>query len=118
MGHELTRRSLLTGALAGGATLAAPQVVRALAAAPAGDVFQMALPESGSGRAPRAFDTIGLEFARRPAAHVQLRTRAGDGAWTPWVDIHGAHSRHVSDPVWVGEGRSFQVRASGGSLRG
>src|SRR4051794_37539207 len=105
MGQHLTRRSLLGNALAGGAALAAPQITRALAAAPAGDVFDMALRGRAPLRAPRPFQLIGLEFGDTPRGHVQLRTRPDDGPWTPWVDVHAAHAARVSDPVWVGDAR-------------
>src|SRR5439155_602630 len=72
---QLTRRSLLGGALAGGGALLVPRATRALAGQPDGDVFTLALRGPGPLRTPRAFDMVGVEWDAPEPVHIELRAR-------------------------------------------
>jgi N-acetylmuramoyl-L-alanine amidase len=102
-------RIILTGAL----LLSAPAV------AGAADVRLASLPVTGSApvRAPFGFDLVGARW--QGAGAVELRSRTETGRWTRWTplspgeDVHPSQGVSVAEPVWTGEGRVVQLRASG-----
>jgi hypothetical protein len=117
---DLTRRGLIgraaaaSAALLGGALLA-PRVVFA---GEAGErVFELALPRSGGVvQAPRTFELLGIRGADPHG--IELRARGLDGRWSEWLPIHPGHEgAALSDPVWTGPARAFEVRSER-SLRG
>ncbi len=119
---DLTRRGLLgraaaaSGLLLGGSLLG-PRTVFA------GDrgeaVFDLRLPRGSAARdgwhsgvvaTPRRFELLGVE-AREHGIAVRALDR--DGRWSDWHELP-AHSHGpgtVSDPVWVGPSRAFELRA-------
>src|SRR5438067_2400926 len=128
---QLTRRSLLTRAVAGGGVLLTPRAGWALAGRPAGDVFAMDLPRRAFARAagwsttrplraPVSFDLVGIETGAGGHGEIELRVLAPDGSWGPWLAVPAAHghgpdaapARRVSDPVWTGPADTFQLRSS------
>jgi hypothetical protein len=135
----VTRRSLLGGALAGGGALLVPAPLRALAGEAGGRVFSMDLADAAPradaaggrwvarepARAPGRFDLLGLEWAAPERTRIEVRTRGARGDWSPWTPApwatghgpDGAGPRRLTDPVWTGRARFFQVRSSA-PLRG
>ena len=132
----LTRRAALglgAGALASGLTRPA----LALAAPPATDLFELALPVPGARaaadgwattpvlRAPRRFDLLGLVWGRGAAPRAEVRARARSARWGPWLPVTavGAHAPDGappvpgSDPVWTGRAELFQLRLRGDAGR-
>jgi hypothetical protein len=128
---DLTRRGLIGRAiLGGGALLARPRL--AFAGPPGESVFEMRIPGAGRGHtaggrwtspvidAPRRFELLGIEWAG-PDPQVQVRARLEDGSWTGWLDAPAGHGhgpdhpnrgRQLTDPVWTGPARSFELRAA------
>jgi hypothetical protein len=117
---ELTRRSLLGSALAGGGALLAPNVTRVLAREPDGDVFTAALVPGRPLHVRKRFDLVAIEWEAPAHVHVELRARRGDGAWGPWQPASADHGhgpdrtavRLISDPVWTGGADVLEVRSS------
>lgn len=121
---DLTRRGLIgraaaaTGGLIGGSLLA-PRVTFAGGNGEA--VFEIRAPRFGGPvETPRTFELLGI---RGPGADAQLRARGLDGRWTEWLPVravhnHGPDARRsgaspdaLSDPVWTGPARAFEIRA-------
>jgi hypothetical protein len=89
-------------------------------------------PDRGEGvvsepfEAPKRFNLVGLTWSGRDHAEpgLAMRTRADDGAWTPWavVEAHAedgpdpgsdeAVAAGMSNPVWAGEADWVQYRSS------
>src|SRR5437764_6351251 len=117
---ELTRRSLLSSALAGGGALLAPDITRALAREPDGDVFAAPLRAGRPLRAPRRFDLLAVEWDSPADVQLELRTRSADGRWSAWLPApadhgHGpdrAAARLITDPVWTGGADALELRSS------
>ncbi len=122
----LTRRTVLAGAAAAGAAgLVAPVAGLAEAIERRPSIFSRWVGsfsgESGQLRAPRRFALVGVEWASPTGARIELRTRAGDGAWSRWalasVLGHGpddpvtSRSR-IGDPIWTGPADWVQLRSS------
>jgi len=129
--EDLTRRGLIRRATAvSGALLGIRAVLPGLVFA--GDdgeaVFQMRLPRgrmhagawlSGPVEAPRGFELLGVEAG---GARVEARVLGADGRWSDWLeapaaDGHGPDAARadpgaLTDPVWTGPARVFEVRAS------
>ncbi|HWH96662.1 MAG TPA: peptidoglycan recognition protein, partial [Baekduia sp.] len=71
-------------------------------------------------RAPARFDLLGVAGADRVALGLQVRVRALQGAWSPWVPLGAGHQHrpdtgtgaHASDPVWAGGADELQLRAA------
>lgn len=93
MPSPLTRRRAF--ALAGAAA-----AVSVLRPEPAAASFTRAAPLTGAPQRVPRFDLIGLD------GPGELRTRLGDGRWTPWIHVHDA-----TQPVWTGPSDTFQVRS-------
>ncbi|MEA2497266.1 MAG: hypothetical protein QOJ29_5177 [Thermoleophilaceae bacterium] len=119
VGMDLTRRGLITRAAATaggalGARLLTPGVVFAGSHGEA--VFEMRLPHaSGVIETKRTFELLGIEPA---VAGTQVRARGLDGNWTEWLNVHTGHDHGpdgehspLSDPVWTGPARAFELRA-------
>jgi hypothetical protein len=122
---DLTRRGLIArGAAAAGAlmsgSLLAPRVVFA-----GGDgeaVFEMRVPRSaGAVVTQRTFELLGVEGA---GPGTEVRARGLDRRWSEWLPLHAGHdhgpdatrgsgggSRRMSDPVWTGPARAFEIRS-------
>ncbi|MEA2665345.1 MAG: hypothetical protein QOI11_2289 [Candidatus Eremiobacteraeota bacterium] len=125
------------GALLGSAGLSIPRT--ALAGSEGESVFQMRLPRdspsaaaaapsaagtdvrwtSGVIQAPRRFELLGVEWNGASDPHIQVRARAGDGRWSDWLEAPLAHGHgpddkpaRLTDPVWTGPARLFQMRAA------
>ncbi|HEV2818957.1 MAG TPA: peptidoglycan recognition protein [Solirubrobacteraceae bacterium] len=66
---------------------------------------------SGPIQAPKRFDLMGLQWAdgEQPIG-VWLRTRDGDGPWSPWVEATSEQGEPASDGVWAGGADTFQAR--------
>jgi hypothetical protein len=131
MSMDLTRRGLIGRAiLGGGALLARPRL--ALAGQQGESVFEMRIPGAGRARAaggrwtspviraPKRFELLGIEWAG-PDPQIQVRARLEDGSWTGWLDAPAGHGhgpdrprsgRQLTDPVWTGPARSFELRAA------
>ena len=62
-------------------------------------------------QAPKRFDLMGLQWApgEKPVG-VWIRTRDGDGPWSPWVDAGNEQGEPASDGVWAGGADTFQAR--------
>ncbi|HEV2819641.1 MAG TPA: N-acetylmuramoyl-L-alanine amidase [Solirubrobacteraceae bacterium] len=62
-------------------------------------------------RAPKRFDLMGLQWAdsEEPIA-VWIRTRDGEGPWSPWVEATSEQGEPASDGVWAGGADTFQAR--------
>ena len=110
---DLTRRGLIgraaaaTGALIGG-SLIAPRAVFA-----GGDgeaVFELRAPRgSGPIETTRTFELLGV---RGEPADAHVRACGLDGRWSEWLPLDPGHDgSRLTDPVWVGPSRAFQVRA-------
>ncbi len=74
---------------------------------------------TGTLRAPRRFDLLGLRGRGLADAHVEVRVRRTRGAWSPWTPF-GTGAEHApdrprvagaSDPVWAGGADELQLRA-------
>jgi hypothetical protein len=110
---ELTRRGLIargaaaTGALLGG-SLVGPRLVFAGDAGEA--VFEARVPRRGGPVVTqRTFELIGVEGAR---AGTEVRARGLDGRWSEWLPVqHGHEGSRMSDPVWTGPARAFEIRS-------
>ena len=94
--------------------------------------FEMAVPglshgarasgaaASGTLRAPRRFDALGLRWRGTRPVVVRLRVRRDGEAWGPWVTAPQADTTIVgrgarvrgTDPVWAGGADAFQLRLS------
>jgi hypothetical protein len=131
MSMDLTRRGLIGGGiLSGGALLARPQL--ALAGPQGESVFEMRIPGAGRARtaggpwtspviaAPKRFELLGIEWSG-PDPQIQVRARLEDGSWTGWLDAPAGHGHgpdepnagpQLTDPVWTGPARSFELRAA------
>src|SRR5919198_5121898 len=132
---DVTRRSLLARAVAGGGALALGRAAPAAARVPATEVFAVPVPSPAGARAaaagwiegepvrsPKRFDLLGLEWEAPHDVRIQVRTRRAGRAWTRWIELNpggahgpdGAHEpgRLVTDPVWCGGADAFQVRSS------
>jgi N-acetylmuramoyl-L-alanine amidase-like protein len=129
--EDLTRRGLIRRATAvSGALLGIRAALPGLVFA--GDdgeaVFQMRLPRgrmhagawsSGPVEAPRGFELLGVEAGDSGA---EVRVLGADGRWSDWLeapaaDGHGpdaarAGASVLTDPVWTGPARVFEVRAA------
>lgn len=124
VGVDLTRRGLIgraaaaTGVLLGGSLLG-PRLVFA---GEAGEtVFEMRVPRGGSPVAtPRTFELIGVDGAGHG---TEVRVRGLDGRWSEWLPVHAGHEHgpdavrggasgaRMSDPVWTGPARAFEIRS-------
>ncbi|HEX6714249.1 MAG TPA: N-acetylmuramoyl-L-alanine amidase [Thermoleophilaceae bacterium] len=110
---DLTRRGLIgraaaaTGALVGGSLLA-PRMVFAGDAGEA--VFEIRVPRGGGPvETRRPFELIGVEGA---SEGTEVRARGLDGRWGDWLPLHSGHDNaSLSDPVWTGPGRAFELRS-------
>src|SRR4051812_9500776 len=110
---DLTRRRLIArgaaaaGALLGGSLLA-PRLVFAGEAGEA--VFEVRVPRrDGPVPTQRTFELLGVEGA---AAGTEVRTRGLDGRWSDWLPLHSGHEgTRMSDPVWTGPARAFELRS-------
>ncbi|MBA2262287.1 MAG: N-acetylmuramoyl-L-alanine amidase [Solirubrobacterales bacterium] len=60
---------------------------------------------------PKRFDLMGLQWAEseKPVG-VWLRTRDGEGPWSPWVEATNDEGEPASDGVWAGGADTFQAR--------
>jgi hypothetical protein len=126
-GH-ITRRTMLGGmAAAGAASLVHPAAGIAGALAPRGSVSSRWIGSlSGTSLpvlTPRRFALAGVQWAGPSHAHIELRARAADGRWGPWVlasvvghdpdgtgEAKGARSM-FGEPVWVGVADGVQLRS-------
>ena len=118
---DLTRRSLIrraataSGVLLGGSLLG-PRVVFA---GEAGErVWELSISRSATVvDSRRTFEMIGIRGAG-PGA--ELRARGLDGRWSEWLPVHdghdhgpdGAGASGVSDPIWTGPARAFELRSA------
>ena len=132
----IRRAALASGALLGGSLLA-PRVVFAGGNGEA--VFEMRIARSRAARlasrmwrsgpieTARPFDLLGVRVAGADA-EVEVRARGLDGRWTEWLPAHaadghgpdaggsgertaGAGESSLTDPVWTGPARAFELRA-------
>ncbi len=62
-------------------------------------------------QAPKRFDLMGLQWAdgEKPIG-VWIRTRDGEGPWSPWVEATSEQGEPASDGVWAGGADTFQAR--------
>ncbi len=130
-GHEslITRRTALRGAaVAGAASLVRPSgAVAALtrgSAAEAGVFSQWVgtlAAESTPIAASARFALVGVEWATPARATIELRTRTGSGAWSPWAiasvlghgpDRQDPRAAQFGDPIWSGPADLVQLRSS------
>ena len=62
-------------------------------------------------QAPKRFDLVGLQWADTDEPiSVWLRTRDGEGPWSPWVEATNEQGEPASDGVWAGGADTFQAR--------
>ncbi len=122
----LTRRTVLAGAAAAGAAgLVGPVAGLAEAIERRPSIFTRWVGsfsgESAQLSAARRFALLGVEWSGPRGARIELRTRAGDGAWSRWVAAsvlghgpdHPVPSRSlIGDPIWTGPADSVQLRSS------
>src|SRR6267154_2284232 len=124
---DLTRRALIRRASAiSGALLgiraAAPDLV--FAGQDGEAVFGVRLPrfhragnqwQSPPIVAPRPFELLGIE-APGAGARIEIRALGEQGRWSDWLAAHAPHGhapeRALTDPVWTGPARTFEVRAN------
>jgi hypothetical protein len=78
---------------------------------------------SGTLKAPRRFNLVGLRWRGQAAPTIRLRVRRAAGRWSRWQELE-AHSEHnpdprrgepvvsSSDPLWVGSAKAVQYRVS------
>jgi hypothetical protein len=71
-------------------------------------------------RAPKRFELLGIEWDGADP-QIQVRARLQDGTWSGWLDAPAGHGhgpdepqggRQLTDPVWTGPARWFELRAS------
>jgi hypothetical protein len=110
---DLTRRGLVgRAAAASGALLAGSLLAPGLVfAGEDGEaVFEMRMPRSGGPvQMRRAFELIAVEGA---GGGAEVRALGLDGRWSEWLRIHAGHEGSaLSDPVWTGPARAFELRA-------
>src|SRR5437764_3702912 len=111
---KLTRRALLEGAAAMGASsLLGPGAATAIPGRPSLSSHDVGRLIGGSSplRAPRTFALVGLEWAAPDRPDIELRTRPEGGTWSRWVkaSVRGhepdgaqpAESR-FGEPIWTG----------------
>jgi N-acetylmuramoyl-L-alanine amidase len=125
---NLTRRTLLGGAVAAGAaSVLAPAESLAAALGSSPDVFSRWVGSlhatSGVLVAPRRFQLVGAEWAVPADARIELRTRAPDGRWSRWAPAsvlgHGPDGAPVTslrcgEPIWSGPADAVQLRTDAG----
>ena len=126
--RHITRRTMLGGmAAAGAASLVRPAAGVAGALAPRQPVSGRWIGSlsgvSAPVLAPRRFALVGVEWADPPHARIELRARAPDGRWSPWVvasvlghdpdgTSEGGRARSVfGEPVWTGAADYVQLRS-------
>ena len=119
----ITRRTLVGGAAAAGATsLLAPATGLARAARrPVSSVWVGVLRgESAPILATTEFVLAGIEWAGPRGARIELRTQAADGRWSRWVIAsvlgHDGDAERVSEqlfgePIWTGPAVRLQLRS-------
>ncbi len=122
----VTRRTVLAGAAAAGAAgLVSPVAGLAEAIDSRPSIFSHWLGaftgDSAEVRAPRRFALVGVEWAGPARARIELRTRAGESAWSRWAlasvlghgPDHPVRSRSLyGDPIWTGPADWVQLRSS------
>jgi hypothetical protein len=128
-GHSaarLTRRTVLAGAAgAGAASLLEPVAGLARSLGEGQTVFSRwvgsLVGESVQLQAPRRFELVGVEWTAPTAVRIELRARARDGGWTPWVSAstlgHGPDRSAAAGPlfgeaIWTGPADYVQLRAA------
>ncbi len=124
---QITRRhALALGATAGLGALVRPGLTGALAAPGRAQSFTQSLPadvmRAGTTdvlHAPAEFDLLGVRGPGVVHAGLQVRARAANGRWSGWATLadaadhapdHGTRAVGVTDPVWTGRARAFQLR--------
>jgi hypothetical protein len=110
---ELTRRSLIGRAAAASGAAVAGSLLgpRTVFAGDDGEaVFELALPRAGGPvETKRTFELLGIRGAR---GDLEVRARGLDGRWSEWFPVHKGHEGSaLSDPVWTGPARAFEVRS-------
>src|SRR4051812_24995676 len=115
MGMDLTRRGLLGRAAAASGALVAGSLLAPRPVFAGGDgesVFEVRVPRGGGPvEVPRAFELLGVR-TDGDTPHVDARARGLDGRWSEWLPLHAGHdSSTLSDPVWTGPARAFELRS-------
>ena len=122
----LTRRTVLTGAAAAGATsLIAPAATVADVLGRRRAVFSRWVGElrgeSGVLAAPRRFVLVGVQWTGPAGARIELRARASDGPWSRWTlaserghgpDVSAEGAVNTGEPIWTGAADLVQLRAA------
>lgn len=122
--HQLTRRTLLSGAAAAGAaSLLYPKTSLAGTAFSRQSVFARSVGglsgKSRPIRTGRTFSLVGIQWTTPAEAHVELRAQAPDGGWSPWVtasalghdgDAQARTADRYGEPVWTGPATTVQLR--------
>jgi hypothetical protein len=123
--RQLTRRTLLGGAVAAGAaSVLAPADSLAAALEPPPAVFSSRVGPlrgtSGVIAAPQRFELVGAEWAAPAHARIELRTRGVGGRWSRWalasVCGHGPDrappaGSQFGEPIWSGPAEAVQLRS-------
>jgi N-acetylmuramoyl-L-alanine amidase-like protein len=124
-GTEMTRRTLLGGAVAAGAaSVLAPAESLSAVLGPPADVFSRWLGRvrgmSGVLSAPKRFALVGVEWDGPAQARIELRTRTLHGGWSRWAlasvlghdpDGGSASGLRYGEPIWSGPADALQVRS-------
>ncbi|HEV7175474.1 MAG TPA: N-acetylmuramoyl-L-alanine amidase, partial [Solirubrobacteraceae bacterium] len=124
-GTELTRRTLLGGAVAAGAaSVLGPAETLAAALGSPPDVFSrwVGLLHGTSGvlAAPRRFSLVGVEWDGPADARIELRTGTTNGRWSRWAlasvlghgpDGASTSTLHFGEPIWSGPADAVRLRS-------
>jgi hypothetical protein len=124
-GMDLTRRTLLRGAVAAGAaSLVAPAESLASALGSPPEVFGQWVGRvrgtSGVLAAPRRFALAGVQWDGPAHPRIELRTRAPGGRWSRWAlasvlghgpDRPSRTGGRYGEPIWSGPADAVQLRS-------